>query len=540
MRARYGSAAIAARRAWRGSAAAAALAALALVHARAWAFLCDDAFISFRYARNLAEHGTLAFNVAAPRELVEGYTNFLWVLLLALGTRLGISPEALAPWLTQVGALTGLALACALLRALRGGGATTLIPALLLAASPEFMVWAHGGLETSLATALSLAAMAGAASGRWRAAGLLTALAGLTRPDALLPIGLFFGTWLIVHGRKRWPGWGPLLQAGALAAGPLLLHLLWRHQVYGAWLPNTWLVKQFGGLLRGSYGLWYVTDWARGVGLVALAPLLPWLRAQHLVLAVPIAGTVGYAWAIGGDFMAYGRFLTVATALLAVLAGWLLADAGAWLRARARRLARVPVAELLALGLAALLAASARARWLADRAQPDGWLAGRWEGVTAMDRFARERVQAGNWLRERVPAGTWITVGAAGALPYASRLQVVDAYGLVDPWPRRALSLRPSPRGRPGHQLSAPLAELRVRDPDLYCHVGHVGPRAPSPMSARTRGLGPNYRWACATPEPVADPREPDGVLAVGYYCCLRPTGRVVGPFRDDAREAVP
>jgi hypothetical protein len=32
---------------------------------RAWAFVCDDAFISFRYARNLAEHGTLAFNLAS-------------------------------------------------------------------------------------------------------------------------------------------------------------------------------------------------------------------------------------------------------------------------------------------------------------------------------------------------------------------------------------------------------------------------------------------------------------------------------------------
>lgn len=517
---------------------AAAIAALAAVHARAWTFLCDDAYISFRYARNLAEHGTLAFNLDAPRELVEGYTNFLWVLLLALGDRLGAAPEALAPWLTQAAALAVLALACALLRALRGDAAGWWIPALLLAASPELMVWAHGGLETALAAALALAAMGGAASGRWRAAGLLTALAGLTRPDALLPIGLFFGTWLIVHGRKRWPGWRVLLQAATLAAGPLVLHLLWRHHTYGEWLPNTFFIKQFGGMLRGSYGVWYVEAWARGVGLVAIVPLLPWLRARHLVLAAPIAGTVGYAWWIGGDFMAYGRFLVVATALLAVLVAWLLADAAAWLRGRARGLARVPVAGLLALGLAGLLGLSARARWLEDRAQPTGWIAGRWEGVTAMDRFARERVQAGAWLRERVPADTWISVGAAGALPYASGLQVVDVYGLVDAWPRRVQSLRPSARGRPGHQLTAPLAELRVRDPDLYCHVGHVGPRKPSLASALTRGLGPGYRWACATPEPVADPREPNGVLAVGYYCCLRPQGRVVGPFRDDAPEA--
>jgi arabinofuranosyltransferase len=513
----------------------AAIGALALVHSRAWAFICDDAFISFRYARNLAEHGTLAFNLAAPRELIEGYTNLLWVLLLALGDRLGAAPELLAPWLTQAGLLAGLALACALLRGLRGGGSLMLAsPALLLAVSPEFVVWGQGGLETSLAAALALAAMAGVAGGRWRAAGFVSALAGLTRPDALLPIGLFVATWLIIHGRKDWPGWSRLLQAGALAAGPLLLHLLWRQHTYGAWLPNTWFIKQFGGLLRGSYGVWYVEAWARGVGLIGVLPLLPWLRTRHLVLVVPIVGTLAYAWWIGGDFMAHGRFLVVATALLAVLVGWLLADAGLWLRSRVRALARVPIAELLTLGLAALLGLAARERWAEDRAQPAGWIEGRWEGVTAMDRFARERLVAGAWLRDRVPSSTWITVGAAGALPYASGLQVVDVYGLVDPWPRRAQQLRPSPRGRPGHQLMAPLAELRVRDPDLYCHVGYVGPRRPAQASAATRGLGPDYRWACATPEPVADAREPGGVLAVGNYCCLRPRGRVVGPFSDD------
>ena len=45
----------------------------------AW-FLCDDAFISFRYARNLLKGHGLVFN---PGEYVEGYSNFLWTLELA-------------------------------------------------------------------------------------------------------------------------------------------------------------------------------------------------------------------------------------------------------------------------------------------------------------------------------------------------------------------------------------------------------------------------------------------------------------------------
>ena len=63
----------------------------------AW-FLCDDAFISFRYARNLLEGHGLVFN---PGEYVEGYSNFLWTLELALLWALfDLRPEYVAPWLS--------------------------------------------------------------------------------------------------------------------------------------------------------------------------------------------------------------------------------------------------------------------------------------------------------------------------------------------------------------------------------------------------------------------------------------------------------
>jgi arabinofuranosyltransferase len=55
-------------------------AAAVLAILRAW--LTDDAFISFRYARNLVEGHGLVYN---PGERVEGYSNFLWTLWCALG-----------------------------------------------------------------------------------------------------------------------------------------------------------------------------------------------------------------------------------------------------------------------------------------------------------------------------------------------------------------------------------------------------------------------------------------------------------------------
>ena len=63
----------------------------------AW-FLCDDAFISFRYVRNLLSGHGLVFN---PGEYVEGYTNFLWILeLAAIWGIFGVRPEHGAPWLS--------------------------------------------------------------------------------------------------------------------------------------------------------------------------------------------------------------------------------------------------------------------------------------------------------------------------------------------------------------------------------------------------------------------------------------------------------
>src|SRR5437773_1541112 len=68
-----------------------ALVLLTAAHATAfWHLTIDDAFISFRYARNLVQGYGLVFN---PGEYVEGYTNFLWTLLMAGVVALGNDPE---------------------------------------------------------------------------------------------------------------------------------------------------------------------------------------------------------------------------------------------------------------------------------------------------------------------------------------------------------------------------------------------------------------------------------------------------------------
>ena len=46
--------------------------------------VCDDSLISLQYARNVARGLGFVFN---PGERVEGFTNFLWVTVLALSPK---------------------------------------------------------------------------------------------------------------------------------------------------------------------------------------------------------------------------------------------------------------------------------------------------------------------------------------------------------------------------------------------------------------------------------------------------------------------
>ena len=115
----------------------------------AW-FLTDDAFISFRYVRNLLEGHGLVFN---PGERVEGYSNFLWVLeLAALWGAFGLRPEHAAPWLSvsfTAGTLAAMLWWVARLPSLPHRRLAGWMALGLVCSSATFAVWTSGGgLET--------------------------------------------------------------------------------------------------------------------------------------------------------------------------------------------------------------------------------------------------------------------------------------------------------------------------------------------------------------------------------------------------------
>ncbi|UCG32909.1 MAG: hypothetical protein JSU68_14745, partial [Phycisphaerales bacterium] len=122
-------------------------------------WVCDDAFISFRYSENLVNGLGLVFSAG---ERVEGYTNFLWVMWTALGLRFGADAEvwSMAWGLIFYGGTIGL-LAVYHRRVRRLVGATgPAIPvaAFMAALHGDWNIWATGGLETSVFTFLCVSA----------------------------------------------------------------------------------------------------------------------------------------------------------------------------------------------------------------------------------------------------------------------------------------------------------------------------------------------------------------------------------------------
>src|SRR5580693_8639778 len=130
-----------------------AAAVVLVVHSLVYNFVTDDAFISFVYSRNLAEHGQLTFNAGGTP--IEGYTNFSWTVLLGLLMIVGIPPELSS---RVIGTLCALGCLYVVFRACerafeRPTGWSSVAP-LLLACSSGFACWTSGGLETQLFTLL--------------------------------------------------------------------------------------------------------------------------------------------------------------------------------------------------------------------------------------------------------------------------------------------------------------------------------------------------------------------------------------------------
>jgi len=306
----------------------------ALLRAIGLRWVTDDAFISFRYAQNLVRGHGLVFNVG---ERVEGYTNFLWTVVIAAGMKLGIDPILFTQILGLAGFVATIVVLAVASRSLFRSRSGTWIPfaGLACALHRDLQVWATGGLETSwvtLAITIGVVLLAFARENRAvAAAGLVLVAAILLRPDAIMAYAGGFA-FLLLAGPRR----PRTILAFSL---PLLLVFLpyWgiRAAYYGHFYPNTYYAKS-AHLVHYAQGLKYATLY--GITyvsfpiliLVALLSVIVLVARSRrgpshpedrllLLASMVVLLFTAYVIRVGGDFM-FGRFLVTITPL-AFLAG---------------------------------------------------------------------------------------------------------------------------------------------------------------------------------------------------------------------------
>jgi len=314
-----------------------AILALVLVAGLALAWqtksLFDDSFISFRYAENFLDGHGLVYNIG---ERVEGYTNFLWVMVLALLTWLtGASMPHLA-FFACLFCLAGNLITVYLIgRRLNGSDSTRFylpLAPLWLAAQYVFHVYGTTGMETMFAGwlvnlgVLFLIAKPGAAGAGLT--GLFLILATFARPDH----GLFYGVGglvlLIMHLSKVVKNADPsntrrkVFLRGVKELGmfclPFLLYLgytAWRYGYYGQIVPNTYFAKS-AMLTRWDQGIVYAGAYGLSAHMIVLLPMFfIWLvtgKDPHRATFKRFAGLALFVYSLyiirfGGDHM-FGRF----------------------------------------------------------------------------------------------------------------------------------------------------------------------------------------------------------------------------------------
>lgn len=451
-----------------GRAQSLALAGLALAVGALYAFnvgryffLADDAFISFRYAANLAAGHGLVWN---PGEYVEGYTNFLWVLILAAGMRLGMAPEALSCTL-GIASGVGVLLLLGRFSARRLGTLHPLVwlPLFTLALSRSFTAWSTGGLATQLFSLLILAAQIQfirehrEGSPRVWFSSLLFALATLTRPEGglfTLVAGLFFLS-SVARGRASVRDLCIWVLPWTLIVGS---HFLFRYDYYGAWLPNTFYAKVNGFWPDQAWHYFSIFQADYKIGYYLPLIFLGLIRSRdftHLYLIASILAYCAYLFSIGGGRFEFRFMVVVLPALY-----WLIAEG-------LHGLIDGPDPGhsgfvVLGVAVAAALLTTTHLGSVSSDAKRNRHHIESIERTRdyALDRARQGRILAGYIESGVLPRDLMLCVGGAGALPYYTNWPTLDFRGLNDPHIARSPIKE---RGVIAHEHFADAAYMRER-----------------------------------------------------------------------------
>lgn len=294
---------------------------------RLYVMVTDDAYISMRFARNIASGLGPIFNRG---ERVEGFTNPLWTLLMVVPHVLGVHEGVTTvPMIALAGAMLmgTAAMAWAIMRRHGMGLPSRVLVVLVLLFDSSTFDFALSGLETPLVMLAATAVVYGCTQGRegFVLAGLATL--PLSRADGIV-LGALLMLW---HAREDFidtRSWDrKVVGRRALALGIAALGVVAiRYAYYGHTAPNTYYLKMYSWsdrLLTGisEYGVRGLYFYGPAALLILVTSSLDEGGPRARRMLVPIVCIWLYGIWVGGDAFWHMRFVAPVVPMLWIAFG---------------------------------------------------------------------------------------------------------------------------------------------------------------------------------------------------------------------------
>ncbi len=441
-------------------------------------FYHDDAFISLRYAYNLIHGNGLTWN---PMERVEGYSNFLYIILISLTGRMGFDLVTASRVVNISAFITLIVFMWLYLKHIGEDGYLrdiAFIPLIFTATSFPLITWTLGGLETPLFTLLctmGIWLVSDAINGRGGLSSVIISsvafsLSVMTRPDGIIFV-LITVIFLYAAAIKDTDGRndnGLYIFIGVFL-WTFLPYLFWKVYYYGGILPNTYYVRAVGvGIRTIGEGFAYVMYyWAYPPYIFPILVIVlqyslfkrKWDRRMSYLSSI-IAVYLIYIVYIGGDHMPAYRFIAplIPPSLLLLYLG--LRSLSSRLYGKRVLLVYINLLFLVSLQIrefvplpynrpvlknwrpADVLKIQKKLASTSWKAMEKKYLAPR-----RIDPPAFLGAIVGKYIAKNWPEGSLIALNTAGAVPYfAPKNRYIDMLGVNDPFiAKRTISSRPLP-----------------------------------------------------------------------------------------------
>lgn len=311
---------------------------ISIVYSYKLRWLGDDIFIGLRYVQNFLDGNGLVYNKG---EKVEGFTDFLWIMLISFFSWMKCNPLTTVQTLGIVSAVGTLTIFSIIIYKISSRLAIFIIPfvTLALALNYDFNTWSTSGLEASFFSFLLSSSFyiyffsAFLEKKKLVLSGLFICLALLTRPDTLLILFVANGLIVLYHliNKNSIPKIISILFLFNLSIIFIYIpYFIWRYNYYGFIFPNTYYDK-LGNESLFSKGFYYIWLYFKPHFISFLILFLPpfiffpilknkpllklkeflsdnWNAAYATCIAIVYSYLLGFVAKVGGDFM-YARFI---------------------------------------------------------------------------------------------------------------------------------------------------------------------------------------------------------------------------------------